>query len=150
MINQCLIERIKHEIKDDRRTYLENCKKNYTDYVQAAQIVFRDYYQSIGSASSRIDAYTRYNLRAIKCKGLGDIEGEKQYLQKAIENNVDTPYPYERLAILHSKEREFDKAFSICSRWFNSPFWKIPNMATSSLRILDRMEKLEKKMTKKQ
>lgn len=51
---------------------------------------------------------------------------------------------FEKLAKIYSKNKKFTEAHAVCIKWLSGEFWKIPNMATTSLRILDRFESLEK------
>ena len=147
--NKALLDKIKNEIARDKRGYLENCKNNYSEYVEAAQILFEEYYKSmLKLLDEKKDPYTLYVSKAIKCKEEEDIEGERKYLTLAVENNADTTYAYERLAILYSKEKDYQEAYNICKKWFDSLYWKIPNMASTSLSLLNRMEKLEGKLNK--
>ena len=149
MVNKALLDKIKNEIARDKREYLENCKNNYSEYIEAAQILFEGYYKSmLKLLDEKKDPYTLYVSKAIKCKEEKDIDGEKKYLELAVENNADTPYAYERLSTLYSKEKNYQEAYNICKKWFDSLYWKIPNMASTSLRLLDRMEKLGGKLNK--
>ncbi len=149
MVSKELIDKIKNEIKRDKRVYLENCKNNYSEYVEVAQVLFKEHYKSmIKMLDEKKDPYTLYISKAIKFKDENDIDGEKKYLKLAIENNADTPYAYERLSLLYSKHKDYQKAYDICKKWFDSPYWKIPNMAFTSLRLLNKMEKLEAKLNK--
>ncbi len=86
-----------------------------------------------------------YTMQAIEAKSIKNENEEIKYLEKAIENNVREPYAYDRLSTIYSKLKQFDKAYNICNQWFTSGLWKIPNMATTSLKILKRMEKLSNK-----
>ncbi len=149
MVNKALLDRIKNEIEEDKRGYLENCKNNYSEYVEVAQTLFKEYYTSmLKLLDEKRDPYTLYISKAIKCKEEKDMDGEKKYLRLVVENNADTPYAYERLSILYSKEKNYQEAYNICKKWFDSIHWKIPNMASTSLRLLDRMEKLEGKLNR--
>jgi 23S rRNA A2030 N6-methylase RlmJ len=71
------------------------------------------------------------------------------YLESLIEKEIFVVGLYEYLAKIYSKNKETQKAYLVCKKWFESKYWKSPNMATTSLRILDRMEKLEIKLNKK-
>ena len=133
-------EKMKKEMKENRRQYLENCKNNYTEYIMAAQKLFPEYYKNIN------DLGFKYNQISQDLKAKGDVAGEKAILEEAISKNVDTPYTYNRLAVIYSKEKEYRKAYEVCKKWFVSIYWKIPNMASTTLKILDRMEKLKKKL----
>jgi len=146
MINKQIVARIEKEIKDDKRTYLQNCRENYEQYIKVAQILFKDFYEQL---SNNWDPYIVYISKAIKLKEAGHFDEEKNILVIAVnDKNTYVPYPYQRLAIIYSKEKNYKKAYDICKKWFDSVYWKIPNAATTSLALLDRMEKLEKKLNK--
>jgi hypothetical protein len=139
-------DRMIKEIKEDKRTYLQNCREHYREYVEGAREMFSDYYDY--SLEKGGFWYQNFTSKAIAAKKRKETESEKFMLEKAVDEGVDAPYVYNRLAILYSKEKEFQKAYDVCKKWFNSIYWKIPNMATTSLKLLDRMEKLEKKLEK--
>jgi tetratricopeptide (TPR) repeat protein len=142
-VSEQIIDKIKRELDSgDIRTYLENCKKNYDQYVEAATTLFKDYYDM---AFQKIDQwYDLFTTKALKLEKLGKIEKEKEVLKSAIKDNIDTPYIYERLAYIYRKEGNIKDAYNVCKKWFDTGYWKIPNMATTSLAILNLMEKLEK------
>jgi len=147
MASKELIEKIKKDIEEDKRTYLQNCKEHYSKYIEVAQILFKEYYDI---PSRKQDSwYENFTEKALEAKQNKETETEKQILEMAIDDKIDAPYVYDRLAVLYSKEKDFQKAYEVCKKWFNIIYWKIPNMATKSLKILDRMEKLEKKLDKK-
>lgn len=134
------ISKIKKEIETDKRTYLENCKKYRGEYIEAAIILFPEYYNNFN------DDYNLYIKKAIELKENKQYQDERKLLEKAISNKTSIPYAYKRLARILIKDAEPVKALDICNKWFNSIFWKIPNMATTSLNILDLKEKLESKL----
>ena len=147
MASKELIEKIKKDIEEDKRTYLQNCKEHYSEYIEVAQILFKKYYDI---PSRKQDSwYENFTEKALEAKQNKETETEKQILEMAIDDKIDAPYVYNRLAVLYSKEKDFKKAYEVCKKWFNSIYWKIPNMVTTTLKILDRMEKLEKKLDKK-
>jgi len=146
MPDKKLIDRVKKEIETDKREYLENCKEHYFEYIEVARILFREYYDIMLEKGD--GWYETFTEKALKAKQNKDAESEKYILEKAVKENIDAPYVYDRLAILYSKEKDFRRAYEVCKKWFNSIYWKIPNMATTSLKILNRMEKLEKKLDK--
>jgi hypothetical protein len=114
MVSKALLDKMKNEIEEDKRGYLENCKNNYSEYVEAAQILFEEYYKSmLKLLDEKKDPYTLYISKAIKCKEEKDMDGEKKYLKLAVENSADTPYAYERLSILYSKEKNYQEAYNI-------------------------------------
>jgi tetratricopeptide (TPR) repeat protein len=95
------------------------------------------------------DPWLSFNNKAQEARENGKEDLEVCILEEAVENNVDTPGTYERLAVIYSKRKEFQKAYEVCEKWFSSIFWKIPNEATTSLKLLDRLEKLEVKIENK-
>ena len=146
MASKELIEKIKKEIGEDKRIYLQNCEEHYFEYIEVAQILFKKYYDI---PSRKQDSwYKNFTEKALEAKQNKETETEKQILEMAIDDKIDAPYVYNRLAVLYSKEKDFKKAYSVCKKWFTSVYWKIPNMATTSLKLLNRMEKLEKKLEK--
>ncbi len=85
-------------------------------------------------------------MKSIEAKGCKNETEEINFLEKAIEYNAREPYVYDRLSIIYSKHNQIDKAFLICKKWIDSGLWKIPNMATTSLKIYKRMQKLSSKL----
>lgn len=142
-LNKALINKIKQEINNgDKRTYLENCKRNYSQYVEVANILFKDYYEM--SFNKADEWYEVFTSKALSLQKEGKTEEEKEVLKSAIKNKIDTPYIYERLAHIYKKEGNTQEAYNVCNTWFDTGYWKIPNTATTSLAILNLMEKLKK------
>ncbi|OSZ77480.1 hypothetical protein CAP36_13945 [Chitinophagaceae bacterium IBVUCB2] len=137
-MDRTLLDKIKVELKGDKEQYLNNCRSNYSNYLQAAQLLFPEYYDSI---ESRLEL-TLLNQLAIEAKASSDTESELTILEEAISRGIDTPYTYERLTIIYSERKDFSKAKAICQKWFDSVYWKIPNMASGSLRLLKRSNRL--------
>lgn len=140
------MKKIEIEVLEKMREYLINCKNNYSESVSLAQIQFSDTYNKINDLDYLADEFiffynTNQNLKN---------ETEIDFLESLI--NKDTCYPgvFEKLAKIYSKNKKFTEAHAVCVKWFNGEFWKIPNMATTSLRLLDRFESLEKKILKTQ
>jgi hypothetical protein len=124
--------------QDRKREYLNFCIQNYTEAVEIIRGLYPEYYQSG-------DPFDSLCSEAMQNKELKRTEEEIRILETAIANNSIMPYCYERLAILYSKRRDYKRAYEVCTKWFVSGFWKIPNSSTSSLHLLDRLEKLERK-----
>ena len=139
--HESLIENIKEEIKADKKTYLEKCKEYYSEYLEIAQKLFPEYYKSVNDNS-----YNLYISKALEFKKNQQFKEEKEILEKAVMNDSDSPYAYERLATILTANKEYTEAYKICKKWFDSIYWKIPNMATTSLQILLLMEKLDSKI----
>ena len=139
MIDKELLEKMKREIRDDKRVYLENCNRD-PRYIDAAQILFEKYYERFAKLADRLQ---KYNAKALEFKNKGDQEREKRMWEKALKKGVNTPGSYERLAIIYGKEKDYQKVLEVCKKWFDSPHWTIPNMSATSLRLLNRLEKVE-------
>ncbi len=137
---------VKKEIETDRKKYFQNCRLNYSEYTLIAIKVFSDIYKKIEEMDKLGDPWTKYNLKASTIKN--DIEAEIEILENAVADKVYTPGTYNRLAILYGKKKDYKSAYSVCEKWFELNFWKLPNTARGSLNILERMEKLEKKINK--
>ena len=125
--------------QDRKREYLNLCIQNYTEAVEIIRELYPEYYQSG-------DPFDSLYSEAMENKELKRTEEEIRILETAIANNSIMPYCYERLAILYSKQKNYERAYEVCMKWFDSGFWKIPNSSTSSLYLLDRLEKLERKI----
>lgn len=128
--------------QDLKREFLDLCKQNYAEAVDVSRELFPDYYEEAPKVMALSESL--YS-KAMEMKERGDVEGEIQILETAIQGGVDLPICYERLAVLYSKQRNYKRAHEVCTKWFDSIFWKLPQTSTSSLRLLDRLEKLKEK-----
>lgn len=125
--------------QDCKREYLNLCIQNYAEAVEIIREFYPEYYKSG-------DPFDSLYNEAMENKKLKATQEEIRILETAIANNTIMPYCYERLVILHSKQKNYKRAYEVCMKWFDSGFWKIPNSATGSLNLLDRLEKLERKI----
>jgi hypothetical protein len=121
-----------------KREYLDLCKHNYIQAVSIIQKLFPELYVDRDPFDSLYD-------KAMENKKQGNTEGEIQILETAIASLSAMPYCYERLSVLYSKANNHKKAYAVCMQWFDSDFWNMPNSLTTSLKLLDRLEKLKKK-----
>jgi tetratricopeptide (TPR) repeat protein len=129
--------------QDRKREYLDLCGQNYAEAVSLSIELFPDYYKK---APKVMALSANYYNKASDMKEQGNVEGEIRILETAIQGGVDLPACYERLAVLYSKQKNYKRAYEVCTKWFDSVFWKLPQTSTSSLRLLDRLEKLERKI----
>ncbi len=125
--------------QDCKREYLNLCIQNYAEAVEIIRELYPEYYKSG-------DPFDSLYNEAMENKKLKATQEEIRILETAIVNSSIMPYCYERLAILYSKQKNYRRAYEVCMKWFDSGFWKIPNSLTSSLHLLDRLEKLERKV----
>ncbi len=137
---------VKKEIETDRKKYFENCRLNYSAYTSIAIKLFSDIYKNMEEMDKLGDPWTKYNSKASEIKK--DIDSEIEILENAVADKVYTPGTYNRLAVLYGKKKDYKSAYLVCKKWFELDYWKLPNTAGGSLNILERMEKLEKKINK--
>lgn len=128
------------------REYLCYCKDNYVEAVEAAKEMFPYYYSGGDILGKSDDIWGQYSSKAEEAKREQNIESEIDILRSVVEANIAYPYAYERLATLYGKHKRDKEAYEVCLRWFESDHWKIPNAATTSLQLLERLEKLEKRL----
>ncbi len=140
------LKQIEKELNTDTKKYLQNCRNNYAEYMMAAQHLFSETYKKMQKIDERGDPWTKYNLIATQLKKEGNTEQEIEILKKAVSENIYTPGTYRRLAILHEKNKDFKSAYNVCKKWFDSDYWKIPNMAVGSIWLLKKLEKLKEKL----
>ena len=129
--------------QDRKREYLNLCTQNYAEAVSIAQELFPEHYEKVGTG---MDPFDSLYDKALETKERGNTEEEIRILETAAQNGSAMPYCYERLAILYSKQENYKRAYEVCVKWFDAVFWKLPNASTSSLRLLDRLEKLREKV----
>jgi hypothetical protein len=132
--------------RDRKRQYLNLCTENYAEAVSIAQELFPEQHEK---ANTGMDPFDSLYDKAIEAKERGNTQEEIRILETAVHHGSAMPYCYERLAILHSKQENYEQAYEVCVKWFDSVFWKLPNASTSSLRLLDRLEKLREKVITK-
>ncbi|MDK1022248.1 MAG: exonuclease domain-containing protein [Candidatus Hydrogenedentes bacterium] len=75
-----------------------------------------------------------------------DSEEQRKYLMKAVSLGARDPWPYERLTAFFIRTRDYQSAQQVCQKYFEGETWKLPMHAESSLKLLQRMEKLERKL----
>ena len=73
-------------------------------------------------------------------------EEKRRYLMRAVDLSAGDPSPYEQMTGYYIKEKNYQSAHEICERYFETENWKKPQHATASLKMLDRLRKLEAKL----
>jgi len=76
-------------------------------------------------------------------------EEEKRHLIQAVDLGAEDPWPYERLVGFYVQSKDYSEAQRIVSKFFDTEGWKHPENAASSLKLLDRMEKIERHMAQR-
>lgn len=127
--------------QEKKREYLELCKQYYSEAVSVHQELFPKSY----GRTNLGDPFDSLFGKAIKAKKEGNTEEEIKLLETAIADRSKVPGCYQRLSIIYSSIKNYKKAYEACKKWFDYGFWKMPQASTTSLILLDRLEKLEKK-----
>jgi hypothetical protein len=140
------IKEIENEISTDKKKYLNNCFYKYKEYIEVALPLFKDVYEKMNKIDKRGDTFSEYNLKATKLKEEKNYVGEIDILKEIIAKGEYAPFYYERMAILYSKIKDYQAAYQICKCFFETDYWKIPNMSNKTLKLLLRMENLEEKI----
>ncbi len=75
-----------------------------------------------------------------------DPDEQRQLLLKAVSLGARDPWPYERLTGFYIKMHDYHSAQKVCQRYFDGDIWRTPKFIDSSWRLLDRMERLERRI----
>lgn len=81
-----------------------------------------------------------------QAKQVDDPEEQKHYYWRAIDTGVHWAEPYERLARIYVRENDFDMAYQICIRYFESDYWRRAPWYKDSKHFLRLMKKIDKKL----
>lgn len=76
-----------------------------------------------------------------------DPEEQRKLLLKAVSLGARDPWPYERLTGFFIKMHDYYSAQKVCQRYFDGDLWRTPKFVDSSWRLLDRMERLERRIS---
>jgi len=76
-----------------------------------------------------------------------DPDVQRNLLLKAVTLGARDPWPYERLTGFFIKMHDYHSAQKVCQRYFDGDLWRIPRFVDSSWRLLDRMERLERRIS---
>lgn len=119
---------------EEKRGQLEKCKLTL---VQG---------HGVETAEAPQDAPWEYIL--LEASQSDNLEEQKRLCLEAVSMGARDPWPYSRLTTLLIKEKDYESAHSYCEKYFQSDIWKLPKWADSSLKILKRLEKLERRLQK--
>jgi DNA polymerase III epsilon subunit-like protein len=75
-------------------------------------------------------------------------EEKRGFLMRAVDLRARDPKPYEQMMGFYIKEKNYQSAHDICERYFDTDNWKQPELVTVSLKMLERLKKLEAKLAK--
>ena len=73
-------------------------------------------------------------------------EEQRQHLLQAISLGARDPWPYERLTGFYLRAKDYKSAQKICERYFEGENWRLPNFADSSLKLLHKMQRIERRL----
>ncbi len=76
-----------------------------------------------------------------------DPDEQRKLLLKAVSLGARDPWPYERLTGFFIKMHDYHSAQKVCQRYFDGDIWRTPKFVDSSWRLLDRMERLERRIS---
>lgn len=71
---------------------------------------------------------------------------QRQHLLQAITLGARDPWPYERLTGFYIRSKDYKSAQKVCEQYFESDNWRVPQYADSSLKLLTKMQKLERRL----
>lgn len=84
-------------------------------------------------------------LEASQCE---DPEEQKRLCHEAVSLGAREPWPFDRLAALYIKTKDYETAHRLCEEYFEGQVWTEPKWADAGLRILRRLEKLERRLAR--
>jgi DNA polymerase III epsilon subunit-like protein len=76
-----------------------------------------------------------------------DPDEQRKLLLKAVSLGARDPWPYERLTGFFIKMHDYHSAQKVCQRYFDGDLWRTPRFVDSSWKLLDRMERLERRIS---
>lgn len=136
---------IQVEVLGNVKRYVENCSNNYSEYVSASLKLFPEQYKKITTFDEKYDILKHLSeYDAATESSILDLQ--IKILKKVIKDGIYTPGTYERLAKAYEKNNDPESAYKTCLSWFETDFWKLPNTSNGSLRILKRLDRLEKNL----
>jgi DNA polymerase-3 subunit epsilon len=141
-IDELKVKMIKCLNRDSKREYLELCRQHYSQAVSIHQELFPEFYKEYDLT----DPFDGQYAVVIKAEKEGNVDEAIRILETAITNRSTIPGCYQRLAVLYSKMKNHREAYEACKRWFDYGFWTSPQASTTSLNLLDRLEKLKDKI----
>ena len=100
--------------------------------------------QAVATLNAEDEAWAQAMVDATKSH---DPDEQRKLLMLAVSLGARDPWPYERLTGFFIKSRDYLSAQKVCQRYFDGDVWKQPRHADSSWKLLDRMEKLERRLT---
>jgi len=87
-----------------------------------------------------------FNRRAIAAKDAGRHQEELAILLEGVRRKVDTPYTYERAALLLERARQLQQALQVCDVWLALPEQVRHQGAATGRKIMKRRERLVAKI----
>jgi hypothetical protein len=94
--------------RDRKREYLNLCTQNYAEGVSIAQELFPEQYEK---ANTGMDPFYSFYDKAIEAKERGNTQEGIRILETAVHHGSAMPYCYEWLAILHSKQENYEQTY---------------------------------------
>ena len=91
---------------------------------------------------------TQWEFALIEASQSESAEEKRKYLMQAVDLQASDPRPYEQMMGFYIREKKYDKAHEVCERYFATDNWKQPQHVGTSLKMLEKFQKLENKLAK--
>ena len=94
-----------------------------------------------GEETTLADVHVLLNrhLETLDAAGAGSI---------LVDLRATDPRPYEQMMGFYIREKKYEEAHEICERYFDTDNWKQPQFVGTSLKMLEKFQKLENKLAK--
>ena len=76
-----------------------------------------------------------------------DADEQRQHWLEAVSLGARDPMPYEKLTGFYIKAQDYKSAQRVCERFFETEGWKNPQNGHLSLKLLERLHKLERRLS---
>jgi DNA polymerase III epsilon subunit-like protein len=101
-------------------------------------------------SGSRVDnASAPWAFVLLEASQCSSPEEERRLLSRAVELGAEDPWPYERLTGFFVQSKDYPAALQVVSKFFDTDAWKQPENSETSLKLLDRMQKLERHLAQR-
>ncbi len=93
-------------------------------------------------------AGTTWEFAMLEASQAENPKERHRHLMDAVSLGARDPWPYEQLTGLYIQVKDYRSAHKICERYFDMDSWQLPKNVNLSLRLLDRLERLERQLMK--
>ena len=93
-------------------------------------------------------AGTTWEFSMLEASQSRNPKEKHRHLVDAISQGAMDPWPYEQLTGLYIQVKDYRSAHKVCERYFDTDSWQLPKNVKMSLKLLDRLERLEQQIIK--